>query len=99
MKAGKRGLQNPDSVHVSRPMTYVVDYDLPSDYRRKRFYRAIGRCLSLNELAETEWSTGSVVWTDNEDFTWEVYEEARAVGGVAHVYEAKRLDEDEGEES
>ena len=98
MKADKKGPENPDSVHVSRLGTYVVDYDLPSDYRRKRFYRAIRRYLSLNELAGTEWSTGSVVFTDSEEFAWEVHRQARRVGGVAHVYEAVRLDDEESEE-
>ena len=95
MSPGKKGPQNADSVHVSRSATYVVDYDLPADYRRKRFYRAIKRYLSLNKMAATEWSTGSVVFTDSEEFAWEVYRQARAVGGVAHVYEAVRLDEEE----
>ena len=73
---------------------YVIEYDLPADFRRKRFYRAITKYLRENELEETEWSTGSVVWTDNEDFAWEVYRQARRVGGVAHVYEARRLDDE-----
>ena len=97
MSPGKNWPEKAEAVHVSRLGTYVVDYDLPADYRRKRFYRAIARYLSLNKMAETEWSTGSVVWTDNEEFAWEVYRQARAVGGVAHVYEARRLDEDDGE--
>jgi hypothetical protein len=79
---------------VSRLTTYVVDYDLPADFRRKRFYRAISRYLSLNQLEETGWSTWSVVWTDNKAFAWEVYRQARAVGGTAHVYEARRLDDE-----
>ena len=98
MSPGKKGPQNPDSVQVSRLGTYVVDYDLPGDFRRKRFYRAISRYLSLNEMTATEWSTGSVVFTDSEDFAWEVYRQARAVGGTAHVYEAVRLDDEESEE-
>jgi len=84
----------PGVGQVSRSATYVVDYDLPADFRRKRFYRAIARYLSLHSLEETSWSTGSVVWTDDEDFAWEVYRQARAVGGTAHVYEARRLDDE-----
>lgn len=98
MKPGKKGQEKAEAVQVSRLGTYVVDYDLPADYRRKRFYRAIAKYLRENELAETEWSTGSVVWTDSEDFAWEVHRQARAVGGTSHVYEAVRIDESEGEE-
>jgi len=75
--------------------TYVVEYDLPSlpgDSRRKRFYRAIKRYLRDNDMEETGWSTHSVVFTDSKDFAWTVYREARKVAGVAHVYEARRLD-------
>ena len=71
---------------------YVVEYDLPADYRRKRFYRAIRRYLRSGLAEETGWSTQSVVFTGDEAFAWEVYRQARKVGGVAHVYEARRLD-------
>lgn len=71
---------------------YVVDYDLPTDSRRRRFYRAIKRYLRLHYAEETGWSTMSVVVTKSEDFAWTVYREARKVGGTAHVYEARRLD-------
>jgi hypothetical protein len=86
--------EKAEVVQVSRSATYVVDYDLPADFRRKRFYRAIRRYLSLNQLEETEWSTGSVVFSESETFAWEVYRQARAVGGTAHVYEARRLDDE-----
>jgi len=88
----RKGQDKPEAGQVSRFTTYVVDYDLPADFRRKRFYRAISRYLSLHQLEETEWSTGSVVWTEDEDFAWEVHRQAKAVGGTAHVYEARRLD-------
>ena len=94
MSRGRKGQEKAGVGQVSRSATYVVDYDLPADFRRKRFYRAISRYLSLHRLEETEWSTGSVVWTDNEEFAWEVYRRARAVGGAAHVYEARRLDDE-----
>jgi len=71
---------------------YIVEYDLPSDNRRKRFYRAVRRYLRSRDLDEVWWSTQSVVFTKFEDFAWEVYRQARKVGGVAHVYEARRLD-------
>jgi len=77
---------------VSRFDTYVVDYDLPADSRRKRFYRAIARYLRDFGLEETGWSTQSVVFTESSSFAWEVYKQARKVGGTAHVYEARRLD-------
>ena len=73
---------------------YIVEYDLPADNRRKRFYRRIKRYLAVRGMATTGWSTQSVVVTASEAFAWEVYRQARAVGGVAHVYEAKRLDTD-----
>lgn len=69
-----------------------MDYDLPADFRRKRFYRAIKNYLADHGMEETGWSTGSVVWTDDEDFAWFVYGEARKVGGEAHVWKAERLD-------
>ena len=71
---------------------YLVEYDLPADSRRLRFYRRIKRYLSDMGMKETGWSTQSVVITESEAFAWHVYREARKVGGVAHVYEARRLD-------
>ena len=71
---------------------YVVEYDLPSDSRRKRFYRRIKAYLRRKWKDEVGWSTGSVVWTEDRDFAMYVWREARAVGGVAHVYEALRID-------
>lgn len=71
---------------------YVVEYDLPADSRRKRFYRAVQRYLRLHHAEETGWSTQSVVITKSEAFAWVVYRQARKVGGVAHVYEARQLD-------
>ena len=73
-------------------MTYIVEYDLPTDSRRRRFYRAIKRYLRENYMEETGWSTQSVVFTDSEKFAWTVYREARKAAGVAHIYEARRLD-------
>jgi len=43
-------------------------------------------------MEETGWSTQSVVFTDSEKFAWTVYREARKAAGVAHIYEARRLD-------
>ena len=71
--------------------SYVVEYDLPADHRRKRFYRAVRRYLSLYVDSPTGWSTQSVVFTKDKDFAWHVYREARKVGGTSHIYEARRL--------
>jgi len=90
--SGRDGVPVPKMGQVSRFEVWVVDYDLPADFRRKRFYRAIKRYLASHGLEEVGWSTGSVVWTDSEAFAWTVYAEARKVGGVAHVWKAERLD-------
>lgn len=90
--AARDVLPVPKMGQVSRFEVWVVDYDLPADFRRKRFYRAISRYLGSHGLSGTGWSTGSVVWTYNEAFAWEVYNQARKVGGVAHVWKAERLD-------
>ncbi|MBA7613299.1 hypothetical protein ES703_20545 [subsurface metagenome] len=74
---------------------FIAEYDLPSDHRRKRFYRSIKKYLKEKGLKQVGWSTGSVVFTIDEDFAWYVYHEARNVGGTSHVYRAERLDEEE----
>lgn len=73
---------------------FVVDYDLPADFRRKRFYRAVRRYLRERNLDPTGWSTWSVVWTEDERFAWFIYREARKTGGTAHVWRARSLDEE-----
>lgn len=78
--------------HVGQREVFVVDYDLPADSRRKRFYRAIRRYLREHGMEATGWSTWSVVFTESEHFAWRVYREARRVGGTAHVWRARRLD-------
>lgn len=70
---------------------YLVEYDLPPVSGRKKFYRAVKRYREDRGLPGTGWSTRSVVFTDDEAFAWFVYYEARRVGGVAHVYEARRI--------
>ncbi len=94
MSSGKKGREKVETVQVSRLATYVVDYDLPTDFRRKRFYRAISRYLASMGLEDTGWSTGSVVFSGSEEFAWKVYEEARKTGGKAHVWRAERIDEE-----
>ncbi len=77
---------------MGQVISYVAEYDLPAYHRRKRFYRAIAKYLTERGVKDTEWSTGSVVFTKSLAFAWYVYDQARAVGGVANVYEARRLD-------
>lgn len=79
---------------MSHPKVYIVDYDLPADSRRKRFYRRIQRYFRLNYMDPTGWSTASVVVTESRDFAWYVWREARSVGGEAHIYEGVQLDTD-----
>jgi len=94
MPRQRDGAQAPTKGQVSRFRTFVVDYDLPADFRRKRFYRAISRYLASMGLEDTGWSTGSVVFTNSEAFAWKVYEEAKKTGGKAHVWRAERIDEE-----
>ena len=77
---------------MSLPTTYVVDYDLPADHRRKRFYRAVVKYLRQHHAPDTGWSTYSVVFTRDREFAWFIYHQALKVGGRANVYEARKLD-------
>ena len=71
---------------------FIVDYDLPADSRRKRFYRRMRRYMKERWMNPSEWSTMSVVITEDRDFAFFVWRAARAVGGVSHIYEARRID-------
>ena len=71
--------------------SYIVEYDLPKE-RRHKFYRRIRAWLKAEGLEPTQWSTGSVVFTDSKKFALFVWEQARRIGGVSHIYEARRLD-------
>ena len=77
---------------VSQVKVYMVEYDLPADARRKRFYRRIRRYFRLHYMDPEGWSTQSVVITENRNFAWYVWREARGVGGTAHIYEGHQLD-------
>jgi len=77
---------------VGQRTTYVVDYDLPANDRRKRFYRAVQRYLRDRMIKDTGWSTYSVVFTPDVEFAKFVYDQALKVGGRANVYVAHRLD-------
>jgi len=77
---------------VSLVKLFIVEYDLPADARRKRFYRRIDRYFRLRYKDPEGWSTASTVVTESRDFAWYVWREARNVGGVAHIYEGHQLD-------
>lgn len=70
--------------------TYIVDYDISVEASsRRRFYRHIKTWLRDHTgAADTNWSTQSVIITDNREFADFVYTEASQVGR-AHMYEAK----------
>ena len=74
--------------------TFIIEYDLPSDSRRKRFYRAVRRYLEAHELNGSGWSTASVVVTKNERFAWFVHNKALGTGGTSHIYEGRQLDDE-----
>lgn len=80
-------LHPSEGIHV--PSGWIVDYDIPADSRRKRFYRRVRRYLREAEAEETSWSTASVVFTGDEDFARMVYHAALAVGGKSHLYRAE----------
>lgn len=70
---------------------WIVDYDLPANSSRRRFYRRIQAWLRDHVgAAETDWSTQSVVKTDSREFAEFVYTEASQLGH-AHLYEAKEI--------
>lgn len=74
------------------PVTaWIVDYDLPQNSSRRRFYRAIQAWLrDHNVTPVTSWSTQSVVITDDKEFAEFVYQEAIKLGR-AHMYRAKKI--------
>lgn len=70
---------------------FIVDYDLPANNTRRRFYRRIKRWLKANGTLETaDWSTQSVVITTDREFAEFVYEEASHLGH-ANLYRAVKL--------
>jgi len=82
----------PEAGQVGHKRTYVVDYDLPADSRRKKFYRSVSKFLRDHYAQDTGWSTYSVVFTPDPEFAYFVYHAALRVGGRANIYEARRLD-------
>jgi len=70
---------------------YIVDYDLPMDNRRRRFYRAVQAYLVEHDSEHLrDWSTQSVVITDDREFADFVYAQASQLG-QAHMYKATQV--------
>ena len=69
---------------------YIVDYDLPATHIRKRFYRAVRRYLLANNVEPYDWSTQSVVFTQDREFALFVYQQASSLGR-AHLYKGERM--------
>jgi len=76
---------------VSGVTVFIVDYDLPANNSRRRFYRRIQRYLKKHGTGETaHWSTQSVVITIDRSFAEFVYQEASQLG-QAHLYKAEKI--------
>jgi len=73
---------------VGQRKTYVVDYDLPADNRRKRFYRAVHKYRRERNLSETGFSSQSVIFTPDREFAEFIYSKARNVGGTSSMWTA-----------
>ena len=73
-------------------VSYLIDYDLPSDNRRHGFYRRVSDYRKKFDLENEPKSTNSVIYTRDRAYAWFVYDTAIDCGGTAHVYAAKRLD-------
>lgn len=75
----------------ARATVWIVDYDLPANNSRRRFYRRIRRYLKTHGTGETtRWSTQSVVVTIDGNFAEFVYQEASQLGR-AHMYKAEKV--------
>ncbi len=71
--------------------TYIVDYDLPADNIRRRFYRSMERYRRDHGMEKTGKSTQSVIITQDEKFAHFIHGEALAVGGKASIWRATRV--------
>lgn len=69
---------------------YIVDYDIPQKPAKKRvqFYRDLNR---LTEYCQYEYSTLSVVRTEDEYLAEAVYFLVLAYKGNAHLYKAEEI--------
>lgn len=72
---------------------FIVDYDLPVDGRRGRFYRALKKLLAEYE-ALGDYSTESVFVTDDYNLAKQVHLLAMAVGGKSRLYLAFQIYDD-----
>lgn len=77
---------------MSQVRRFIVEYDLPVDSRRRRFYRALHKYREERGLEDKSWSTQSVVNTQDASFAWEVHRQALKIGGRSHIYSAVQLD-------
>lgn len=76
---------------VTPETVWIVDYDLPQNSNRRRFYRRIQAWLRDHDVIDgTGWSTQSVVVTDDKEFAEFVYAEASQLG-KAHLYKAEKI--------
>jgi len=76
---------------VEAGAVWIVDYDLPEGWERRRFYRAVHGWLREHVTGETTgWSTQSVVITEDKEFAEFVYEKAIKLG-KAHIYRAQKV--------
>lgn len=65
-----------------------MDYDLPADHRRKRFYRRVHKYRKERYLEHTGFSSQSVVFTADREFAEFIYAQARRVGGTSSMWRA-----------
>lgn len=70
----------------------MVDYDLPQNNRRRTFYNRIKKYIEEDEAASIKFSTQSVVLTEDSKFALFIADQAREVGGKAHIYEVNEID-------
>lgn len=70
----------------------MVDYDLPQNNRRRTFYNRIKQYMEEDEAASIKFSTQSVVLTEDAKFALFIADQAREVGGKAHIYEVNEID-------
>jgi hypothetical protein len=78
---------------VTGETVWIVDYDLPANNARRNFYRHIKAWLRDRGKGKTaEWSTFSVVITQDKEFAEYVFYEASQLGH-ASLYKAEKLAE------
>jgi len=74
-----------------RVRVWIVDYDLPEGNVRRRFYRAVRVYLKTEGWPEgTDWSTQSVVFTQDQKLAEFIYHAASEIG-EAHMYKGVKV--------